>query len=79
MTITAIYPGTFDPITYGHIDLIKKSLKRFTLTAKRITKGVKKTKTFDSSCSFLGNSFIFIYTYIVIYNLTLVLFKKNSI
>ena len=20
----AIYPGTFDPITYGHIDLIKK-------------------------------------------------------
>ena len=22
-----IYPGTFDPITYGHIDLIKKSLK----------------------------------------------------
>ena len=24
---TAIYPGTFDPITYGHIDVIKKSLK----------------------------------------------------
>ena len=23
----AIYPGTFDPITYGHIDLINKSLK----------------------------------------------------
>ena len=21
---TAIYPGTFDPITYGHIDVIKK-------------------------------------------------------
>ena len=29
MTNTAIYPGTFDPITYGHIDLIKKSLKIF--------------------------------------------------
>ena len=27
MNITAIYPGTFDPITYGHIDLIRKSLK----------------------------------------------------
>jgi len=24
---TAIYPGTFDPITYGHIDVIRKSLK----------------------------------------------------
>ena len=23
----AIYPGTFDPITYGHIDVIKKSIK----------------------------------------------------
>ena len=29
MTKTAIYPGTFDPITYGHIDVIKKSLKLF--------------------------------------------------
>ena len=26
---TAVYPGTFDPITYGHIDVIKKSLKIF--------------------------------------------------
>ena len=26
---TAIYPGTFDPITFGHIDVIKKSLKIF--------------------------------------------------
>ena len=25
--ITAIYPGTFDPLTLGHIDVIKKSLK----------------------------------------------------
>ena len=23
----AIYPGTFDPITFGHIDLITKGLK----------------------------------------------------
>ena len=27
--MTTIYPGTFDPITYGHIDVIKKSLKIF--------------------------------------------------
>ena len=29
MKKTAIYPGTFDPITYGHIDVIQKSLKIF--------------------------------------------------
>ena len=27
MIRTAIYPGTFDPITKGHIDVIRKSLK----------------------------------------------------
>ena len=26
---TAIYPGTFDPITFGHIDVIKKGLNLF--------------------------------------------------
>ena len=25
MSKTAIYPGTFDPITFGHIDVIKKA------------------------------------------------------
>ncbi len=25
----AVYPGTFDPITYGHLDLIKRALKLF--------------------------------------------------
>ena len=29
MNKVAIYPGTFDPITYGHIDLIQKALKLF--------------------------------------------------
>ena len=27
MNKVAIYPGTFDPITFGHIDVIKKGLK----------------------------------------------------
>jgi pantetheine-phosphate adenylyltransferase len=29
MNKVAVYPGTFDPITYGHIDVIKKALKLF--------------------------------------------------
>ncbi|MDX2313757.1 MAG: pantetheine-phosphate adenylyltransferase [Gammaproteobacteria bacterium] len=29
MNITAIYPGTFDPITNGHADLLQRALKRF--------------------------------------------------
>ena len=27
MKNNALYPGTFDPITYGHIDVINKALK----------------------------------------------------
>jgi pantetheine-phosphate adenylyltransferase len=29
MTSRAVYPGTFDPVTYGHIDLIKRARKLF--------------------------------------------------
>lgn len=29
MKSRAIYPGTFDPVTYGHIDLVKRARKIF--------------------------------------------------
>jgi len=29
MATRAVYPGTFDPVTFGHIDLIKRSAKIF--------------------------------------------------
>ena len=29
MKKTAIYPGTFDPITNGHLDLVKRALRAF--------------------------------------------------
>ncbi len=29
MKTRAVYPGTFDPVTYGHIDLIKRARKIF--------------------------------------------------
>lgn len=29
MKANAIYPGTFDPITFGHIDLVKRASKMF--------------------------------------------------
>jgi len=29
MTRIAVYPGSFDPVTYGHLDIIKRALKIF--------------------------------------------------
>ena len=29
MKTKAIYPGSFDPITFGHLDLLKRSRKLF--------------------------------------------------
>ena len=47
MKKTAIYPGTFDPITFGHIDVIKKSLKIFDNLVVAISDGSQKNYLFD--------------------------------
>ena len=47
MTKVAIYPGTFDPITFGHIDVIKKSLKLFEKIIVAVSDGENKEYLFD--------------------------------
>ena len=55
---TAIYPGTFDPITYGHIDVIKKSLKIFDRVVVATTDNINKNYYFsiDERISIIENS-----------------------
>jgi len=45
---TAIYPGTFDPITFGHIDVIKKSLKIFDRVVVATTENIDKNYFFSA-------------------------------
>jgi len=55
---TAIYPGTFDPITYGHIDVIKKSLKIFDRLIVATTDNINKNYYFpiEERLSIIKNS-----------------------
>ena len=47
MSKSAIYPGTFDPITFGHIDVIKKSLKVVDKLIVAITDNIHKDYLFS--------------------------------
>ena len=48
MNKVAIYPGTFDPITFGHIDVIKKGLKLFDKLVVAVSNGENKNYLFNS-------------------------------
>jgi pantetheine-phosphate adenylyltransferase len=48
MNKVAIYPGTFDPITYGHIDVIKKALKLFDKIVVSVSDVSNKKYLFNS-------------------------------
>jgi len=48
MKKVAVYPGTFDPITFGHIDVIKKSLKLFERIVIAVSDGANKNYLFNS-------------------------------
>ena len=49
MLKTAIYPGTFDPITFGHIDVIKKSLKLFDKIVVGVSEESNKNYLFSTN------------------------------
>ena len=48
MNKVAIYPGTFDPITFGHVDVIKKGLKLFNKLIVAVSNGENKKYLFSS-------------------------------
>ena len=54
----AIYPGTFDTITYGHIDVIKKSLNVFDKLIVATTDNINKNYYFsiEDRLSIINNS-----------------------
>jgi len=42
----AVYPGTFDPITNGHVDILRRSLKLFDRVVVAVAENVRKTPLF---------------------------------
>ena len=54
----ALYPGTLDPITYGHIDVIKKSLNIFDKVVVATTDNINKNYhfTIDDRLNIINDS-----------------------
>jgi pantetheine-phosphate adenylyltransferase len=42
-----VYPGTFDPITRGHLDIIERGLKLFDTLIVAVAEGTSKTPLFN--------------------------------
>ncbi len=47
MNITAIYPGTFDPITHGHTDIVRRAARLFERIVVAVAASPKKDPTFS--------------------------------
>ncbi|MCY4474734.1 MAG: pantetheine-phosphate adenylyltransferase [Chloroflexi bacterium] len=45
-TVTALYPGTFDPVTNGHTDVVRRAAALFDLLIVAIYEGSQKSVTF---------------------------------
>jgi len=46
LTHTVVYPGTFDPITNGHIDLVERAAKLFERVVVAVATSDKKAPLF---------------------------------
>ncbi len=46
---TAVYPGSFDPVTYGHLDVLKRSLNIFDKVVVAVACNKKKPYLFEQS------------------------------
>ncbi len=49
MTMMALYPGTFDPLTNGHLDIIQRSLAIFDRVLVAIAVNVRKEPLFSTA------------------------------
>lgn len=47
---TALYPGTFDPITNGHFDIIERALKLFDKVVVAVAHNQEKKPMFSLEC-----------------------------
>ncbi len=45
---TAVYPGTFDPVTNGHLDIIERALKLFDRLYVLVGENPQKSATFSA-------------------------------
>lgn len=46
MRVTAVYPGTFDPFTNGHIDLVQRALRIFPRLIVAVARNPQKSPLF---------------------------------
>ena len=55
---TAIYPGSFDPVTYGHIDIIKRAARIYDKVIVAVANNSRKNALFttEERCDFLKAS-----------------------
>jgi pantetheine-phosphate adenylyltransferase len=47
MSLVAVYPGTFDPITNGHVDIVRRGLVLFERVIVAVAENVRKAPMFS--------------------------------